>query len=359
MLRKNPISSSAFNYGRHKRLQFRLFSSIEKIYELSGRRKQRLDMLTKVYSPLMIHKEGSQEWTKLIKSGKSGRTTFVHLSFQAEYSDFLKAIDGLKGSSKVSSVDLLQGLTVGFTQQSCAIEGNTLGLKETQKVWNSLNKNCNLSDFLKNQEMLLPAPSVLSDKPENEVIEIRNHLLATYFLYNISYKWKHEIDFDGIKKIHRILLKDTRVKIVKLEEGQAYDYSLHQHAGEFRKLEVEARGSVSTVYPLPMEVPALMERFIQFWYESKNSGLHPLIIASRILSTFLHIHPFIDGNEHVGRLIMALYLIRNGYPPIIFQDINREEYGSTLFLAQTEKDSIPLYALVVQTIFNILMRYQE
>ncbi|CAG8451100.1 5947_t:CDS:2 [Dentiscutata heterogama] len=106
------------------------------------------------------------------------------------------------------------------------------------------------------------------------------------------------------------------------------------------------------------EVPALMERFIQFRDESQNSGFHPLIIASRILSTFLHVHPFADSNGRVGRSIMALYLILNGLPPVVFQDIPREEYTSTLFLAQAEKDSIPLYALVVQNIFNILMRYQ-
>ncbi|CAG8597135.1 11093_t:CDS:2 [Funneliformis mosseae] len=39
---------------------------------------------------------------------------------------------------------------------------------------------------------------------------------------------------------------------------------------------------------------------------------------------------------------MALYLIRNGYPPIVFQQVPREEYGATLFLAQTEKDSTGL-----------------
>ncbi|CAG8512843.1 17404_t:CDS:2, partial [Racocetra fulgida] len=179
----------------------------------------------------------------------------------------------------------------------------------------------------------LPAPSSLSDKPENEVIEVRNHLLATYFLYNTFYELEHEIDLDGIKTVHRIMLKDTSLE--RIEFGEDF-----QRAGEFRKTEVEARGSIYTVYP------------------SQNSGLHPLIIASRILSTFLHVHPFADGNGRVGRSIMALYLIRNGLPPVVFQDIPREEYTSTLFLAQAEKDSIPLYALVVQNIFNILMRYQ-
>src|SRR6185369_2190471 len=105
-----------------------------------------------------------------------------------------------------------------------------------------------------------------------------------------------------------------------------------------------------------MEVPALVEKFIQFRDECKNSSLHPLIIACRILSTFLHIHPFIDGNGRLGRSIMALYLIRNGYPPIIFQ---REEHICTLFLAQAEKDSIPLYALVLDKMFHSLMNHHQ
>jgi Fic family protein len=44
-----------------------------------------------------------------------------------------------------------------------------------------------------------------------------------------------------------------------------------------------------------------MERFIQFRNECiKNTNFHPLLTACRILSAFLHVHPFIDGNGRVG-----------------------------------------------------------
>ncbi|CAG8515697.1 10378_t:CDS:2 [Cetraspora pellucida] len=284
------LIKSTFHCGRHKSVQPRLLSTFEKICSYSRSNIERLDMLKK--------KEYKNS-PNLLNLGKFGRTTFAHLSgmykITAEYTDFLKAIDGLKAYSRISSVDILKRLT----------------------------KNFSLNDFLKNIDMPLPAPSSLSDKPENEVIEIRNHLLATYFLYNTFYELDHEINLDDIKTT-----------------------------------EIEAHGSIYIVYPLPLEVPALMEKFIQFRDESQNSSLHPLIIASHILSTFLHVHLFADSNRHVGYSIMALYLICNGLPPIVFQDILQEEYTSTLFLAQAEKDSIPLYALVVQNIFNILMRYQ-
>ncbi|CAG8815855.1 13240_t:CDS:2, partial [Racocetra persica] len=164
----------------------------------------RLDVLRKVYSPLLIHKEGTQEWNKLIESGKVWEDCFRPFEWRAQ--DYL--IDGLKTSAKISSVDILKRLTVNFAQHN----------------------------------MPLPAPSSLSDKPENEVIKIRNHLLVNYFLYNTFYESVHEIGLDDIKMIHRIMLKDTPLERAKLSEG-------YQHVGEFRKVEVEARGSIYTVYP--------------------------------------------------------------------------------------------------------------
>src|SRR5947209_18948750 len=99
-----------------------------------------------------------------------------------------------------------------------------------------------------------------------------------------------------------------------------------------------------------------MDRFIQFHNGYvENSSFHSPIIASRILSSFLHIHPFIDGNGRVGRSIMALYLIRNGYSPIIFQKpISSYEFGIAMFLSQAAKEHSILYDMVVQNTLRIL-----
>ena len=104
-----------------------------------------------------------------------------------------------------------------------------------------------------------------------------------------------------------------------------------------------------------------MDRFIKFHNGYiENSKFHPLIIASRILSSFLHVHPFIDGNGRLGRLIMALYLIRNGYPPIIFQQpITPLQYGVTMYRSQAKKEPKVLYNMVLQNTFNILTKNQD
>ncbi|CAB4389360.1 unnamed protein product [Rhizophagus irregularis] len=152
----------------------------------------------------------------------------------------------------------------------------------------------------------------------------------------------HEIDIGEIKRVHRVLLKDTSKENFEFIDGRI------QRAGEIR----------SEVYQL--EVPALTEKFIQFRNEcTKNPGVHHLIIACRILSAFLHIHPFINDNGRLGRSIMALYFIRNGYPPVVFQKILRLEYALALFQSQTMKEPAPLYSMILENVFNILMNNQK
>ena len=110
-------------------------------------------------------------------------------------------------------------------------------------------------------------------------------------------------------------------------------------------------------------MPALMERFVQFYNKTVTSDndepyqIHPLMNACRIHSSFLQIHPFFDGNGRVGRSLMALYLARNGFPPLVFQHLDRKEYIDAVYKAQAEKDMVPLYNIVIGTIFDILASY--
>ena len=102
-----------------------------------------------------------------------------------------------------------------------------------------MNQDYNIDD----EEAQLPEPKSLLDKPgkEIEVVEIRNHLLTTHYLYNTLLKSEQEMNVDNIKKIHRILLKDTPQERV---DGKI------QQAGMFRTVSVQAAGYHLTVYPV-------------------------------------------------------------------------------------------------------------
>src|SRR5438128_9252484 len=89
----------------------------------------------------------------------------------------------------------------------------------------------------------LPISSTLSNEPESEVIEIRNHLLSNYFLSNLV-ELEREINLNDIKNIQRIILKDTPKDQYKIGNNEIL------HAGEFRKVNVFANGSPLTIYPV-------------------------------------------------------------------------------------------------------------
>ncbi|CAG8651745.1 9375_t:CDS:2 [Funneliformis caledonium] len=241
-----------------------------------------------IYLPLYETSKGPG-WIELLESEKLWEDHFQPFrwmsrdyDYQIKVKDLLKAVDTLKSSVKIPVIDILRRVTASFAHSSCAIEGNTLTVHDTRAIWEKLKKN-NLDILLENQKLLLPGPRSLSDKPENEAIEIRNHLLSTYLVSKFA-ELECEINLDDIKDIHQ-------------------DRSI----------------SKSRAFDCLSKVPALMKRFIEFRDESiKNDSLHPLIIASRIFSSFNHVHPFADSNGRVARSVMAYYLIRNGYPPIVF-----------------------------------------
>ena len=62
-----------------------------------------------------------------------------------------------------------------------------------------------------------------------------------------------------------------------------------------------------------------------------NEGkLHPIKFAALVHQKFVYIHPFVDGNGRVSRLLMNLVLLRAGWTLAIIPPICRAEYIATL-----------------------------
>jgi Fic family protein len=51
-----------------------------------------------------------------------------------------------------------------------------------------------------------------------------------------------------------------------------------------------------------------------------------MIFATHIFVAFCSIHPFADGNGRLGRTILADYLIRQGFLPVVFPYLDRMDY---------------------------------
>ncbi|WP_239640405.1 Fic family protein [Halogeometricum pallidum] len=67
------------------------------------------------------------------------------------------------------------------------------------------------------------------------------------------------------------------------------------------------------VPPPPNEIPDLLEDLLE--YANQDTDLHPLLRTGLIHYQFETVHPFLDGNGRLGRLLISLLLQRDGLLP--------------------------------------------
>jgi Fic family protein len=178
-----------------------------------------------------------------------------------------------------------------FIYNSNAIEGNTLTLNETRLV--------------------LAVGVTIKGKPLKDHLEVTNHLEALDYVYNLS-KGKSDITVEHLLKMHQIVLKGIE----------------KEFSGRYRPGQVRILGA-NFVPPNALKIPQLMEDFVR--WAKENAGYANIIeYAATLHYRFVWIHPFVDGNGRVARLLMNLILIRAGYPPTIILNSDRKKYYNAL-----------------------------
>lgn len=178
---------------------------------------------------------------------------------------------------------------IGLTYTSNAIEGNTLTESETKVViedgitigGKSLREHYETIGHAKAYDHIYP----LLDKPVSE-----EHIL---FLHKLFFE---QIDSDN--------------------------------AGVYRQKNVIITGT-DYLPPDYQKVPVLMKKHIANLNKDVKDK-HPLEHASDLHAEFESIHPFIDGNGRVGRLLLSIMTMKNGYCPVIIPPVRRAEYITSL-----------------------------
>lgn len=100
-------------------------------------------------------------------------------------------------------------------------------------------------------------------------------------------------------------------------------------------------GNALFVPPPPPEVPDLMSDLERFLHETE-SGLPAIVKAGLAHVQFETIHPFLDGNGRLGRLLVTLYLCAEGilHEPLLYVSLylkeNRATYYALLQEVRTE-----------------------
>ena len=89
------------------------------------------------------------------------------------------------------------------------------------------------------------------------------------------------------------------------------------------------------------------------WYSRNKSTIHPLVLAAYIHGIFEMIHPFVDGNGRVGRLLINFILHKHNYLMLNIPNTKKLQYYEALQKMQEKGDVRAL------TIFLIEMLKEE
>jgi Fic family protein len=172
---------------------------------------------------------------------------------------------------------------------SNAIENSTLTLEDTEKilVGETLNRKVNVREIYEAKN-LAKIIEILLEKPQENL--------------NINF----------IMDLHKTLLTDIDDSI----------------AGRFRCGKEWVRVG-NHLGANPQFVYSLIQELVDEYHENKNRYF--LDSIARFHAEFETIHPFMDGNGRMGRVLIYLQLSNAGFPPIIIQNKSKKTEYYPLF----------------------------
>jgi Fic family protein len=186
--------------------------------------------------------------------------------------------------------------------------------------------------------------------PVDEVREVSRYVDALQHGIGRIRSGKLPLSLRLLREIHKVLMKDGRGGV--------------QAPGEFRRTQNwiggTRPGNARYVPPPPHEMLAALDNLERFLHDEQGFT-PPVIKAGLAHAQFETIHPFLDGNGRVGRLLVSLMLVVDGVlsQPFLYLSLHfrehRTDYYDALQRVRTHGDWegwLRFYLIGVEAVAN-------
>lgn len=208
----------------------------------------------------------------------------VTLDYLEEVDESIKEIDGQRPLAAHITEKLQSEILYDRVHASAVIEGNKLSRRETIVVLSS------------------GIVEAGSRKDQQEVINLADACL--YLQECLDNKISLSVQL--VKELHQKILKDIG----------------NNPSGSFRSIDVAITGAKVSP-PSHLDVPHLISQIVDL---ENSVNIHPIHKAAWIHWAFARVHPFVDGNGRVARLIQDYVLLKHRYVPASVQPEDRERH---------------------------------
>lgn len=238
-------------------------------------------------------------------SSRPGFSNITAKPSSPEYQELIGRIDEMNAKLTEKSIDdaLEEAFIVQFTYESGAIAGSSLSLEDTKKIL---------------------AGEVVAGKSLKEHLQCVGQRDAFVRLKGLINK-RVPLSENIIKELHAWLLLECP-----------------EDRGQYRKESLHVIGA----YHQPPEadrVPAKMAKQVDKY---NNPELHAIESAVLFLMKFEGIHPFMDGNGRLGRLLLNYMLMQQGYPAISIAPADKDKYYEAVDLFYRDHTAAPMVELI-------------
>lgn len=233
------------------------------------------------------------------------------LPFLEQVDVLKKQVDSLRPLPKEIEDRVLQKLRLEWNYHSNAIEGNQLSYGETVA-------------FI--MEGITAKGKTLKDH-----LDIKGHDEAIKYLLDIVKNADYVLNEADIRNLHQLLLKENYFVDAQTPSGEKTRKEIKIGQYKSSPNHVLTATGETHYYASPEQVPMRMGDLMDWYKEAKeNKSVHPVVLATLFHHEFTAIHPFDDGNGRMGRLLLNLMLLQNGYPPIVVKQNDKLNYYQVL-----------------------------